>query len=334
MKFTKGHGTQNDFVVLPDLDCALELTAGAVAALCDRRRGLGADGVLRVTRAGAAVDAGALARLPEGVDAADWFMDYRNADGSAAEMCGNGVRVFAHYLAASGLEDRGEFVVGQFFETDVPRFSRLDRSARGFVCDAERNPLAHHPFRNVGGQREAERGELRHPVGVEREGPDQTGHRGQQQLELRDGIEDRLLVLLQVAVVGQRLGLEGSQQAGQVSDQSAGLAAGQLGDVGVLLLRHDRAARGPRVMQLDVAEFRCAPENDVFGEPGKVDGDHGEHEGRLGREITRRRGVDGVVGGSVEAQVRGDRVGVEAQRTAGERARTVGRHRNPLVQVE
>ncbi|BBZ66797.1 diaminopimelate epimerase [Mycolicibacterium insubricum] len=112
MKFTKGHGTQNDFVVLPDLDCALELTAGAVAALCDRRRGLGADGVLRVTRAGAAVDAGALARLPEGVDATDWFMDYRNADGSAAEMCGNGVRVFAHYLAASGLEDRGEFVVG------------------------------------------------------------------------------------------------------------------------------------------------------------------------------------------------------------------------------
>ena len=53
-----------------------------------------------------------LDRLPEGVDADDWYMDYRNADGSIAQMCGNGVRVFAHYLRASGLEQRDEFVVG------------------------------------------------------------------------------------------------------------------------------------------------------------------------------------------------------------------------------
>lgn len=112
MKFAKGHGTQNDFVVLPDVDARLALTPAAVAALCDRRRGLGADGVLRVTTAGAAQAAGALARLPEGVTPGDWFMDYRNADGSIAEMCGNGVRVFAHYLRACALEDRDEFVVG------------------------------------------------------------------------------------------------------------------------------------------------------------------------------------------------------------------------------
>ncbi len=112
MIFTKGHGTQNDFVVLPDLHAQLHLAPAAVAALCDRRRGLGADGVLRVTTAGAVVAAGVLDRLPEGVDAADWYMDYRNADGSIAQMCGNGVRVFAHYLRASGLEDRDEFVVG------------------------------------------------------------------------------------------------------------------------------------------------------------------------------------------------------------------------------
>ena len=112
MKFAKGHGTQNDFVVLPDLDARLALTPAAVAALCDRRRGLGADGVLRVTTAGAAQAAGALAKLPEGVAAGDWFMDYRNADGSVAEMCGNGMRLFAHYLCASGLEDRDQFVVG------------------------------------------------------------------------------------------------------------------------------------------------------------------------------------------------------------------------------
>ena len=111
MRFTKGHGTQNDFVVLPDVAGDLNLTAAAVAALCDRRRGLGADGVLRVTTAGTAVRLGVLNRLPDGVTGEDWYMDYRNADGSVAEMCGNGVRVFAHYLRSSGLEGRDEFVV-------------------------------------------------------------------------------------------------------------------------------------------------------------------------------------------------------------------------------
>ncbi len=112
MLFTKGHGTENDFVVLPDLSAQVDLTPAAVGALCDRRRGLGADGVLRVALAGAAVEAGVLARLPDGVATDDWFMDYRNADGSAAQMCGNGVRVFAHYLRTGGLEGRDEFVVG------------------------------------------------------------------------------------------------------------------------------------------------------------------------------------------------------------------------------
>ena len=112
MIFAKGHGTQNDFVLLPDVGAELTLTAARVAALCDRRRGLGADGVLRITTADAAVGAGVLERLPDGVGSNDWYMDYRNADGSTAQMCGNGVRVFAHYLRASGLESRDEFVVG------------------------------------------------------------------------------------------------------------------------------------------------------------------------------------------------------------------------------
>ncbi|WP_405112299.1 diaminopimelate epimerase [Micromonospora sp. NBC_01405] len=97
MEFTKGHGTGNDFVILPDPDGALDLTPGMVAALCDRRRGLGADGVLRVVRA---------AKHPEGAALAgdaEWFMDYRNADGSVAEMCGNGARVFIRYLLETGL---------------------------------------------------------------------------------------------------------------------------------------------------------------------------------------------------------------------------------------
>jgi len=110
--FAKGHGTQNDFVLLPDLDGRLPLEPAAVVALCDRRRGIGADGILRVTTAAAAGEAGVFDRLPEGVAAGDWYMDYRNADGSIAQMCGNGVRVFAHFLRASGLESRDEFVVG------------------------------------------------------------------------------------------------------------------------------------------------------------------------------------------------------------------------------
>ncbi|MCV7136252.1 diaminopimelate epimerase [Mycobacterium hodleri] len=112
MMFAKGHGTENDFVVLPDVGARLALTPSAVAALCDRRRGLGADGILRVTTADAALAAGVLDRIPEGVGPGDWYMDYRNADGSVAQMCGNGVRVFAHYLRVSGLEQRDKFVVG------------------------------------------------------------------------------------------------------------------------------------------------------------------------------------------------------------------------------
>ncbi|WP_460776451.1 diaminopimelate epimerase [Microbacterium sp. GXF7504] len=96
--FTKGHGTGNDFVIVADPDGALDLSDDQVAVLCDRRFGVGGDGILRVVRAAA---------IAEGADAAaagaEWFMDYRNADGSAAEMCGNGIRVFARYLVESGL---------------------------------------------------------------------------------------------------------------------------------------------------------------------------------------------------------------------------------------
>jgi len=106
VRFLKGHGTENDFVLLPDPDGELELTERRVRALCDRRRGLGADGVLRVVRANRVPDA------PRDVDPTSWFMDYRNADGSVVEMCGNGVRVFATYLVRAGLAEPGEVVVG------------------------------------------------------------------------------------------------------------------------------------------------------------------------------------------------------------------------------
>lgn len=110
--FLKGHGTENDFVILPDPGVDIDLTPELVAALCDRRAGIGGDGVLRVARAGDLLDAGVLDALPAGVAREDWFMDYRNSDGSIAEMCGNGVRVFAHFLAANALVAGDEFTVG------------------------------------------------------------------------------------------------------------------------------------------------------------------------------------------------------------------------------
>ncbi|MCV7123594.1 diaminopimelate epimerase [Mycobacterium lacus] len=135
MIFAKGHGTENDFVLLPDIDARVTLSTSQVAALCDRRRGLGADGVLRVTTAGAAATAGVLDRLPDGVGADDWYMDYRNADGSTAQMCGNGVRVFAHYLRATGLETRDEFVVGSLAGPRLVTLHRADPTDADVTVD-------------------------------------------------------------------------------------------------------------------------------------------------------------------------------------------------------
>ena len=95
--FLKGHGTENDFVVLPDADGSIALTPEAVRRLADRRQGLGADGVLRVVPSALHPEAA------EHAAEAPWFMDHWNADGTTAEMCGNGIRLFGRYLVAAGL---------------------------------------------------------------------------------------------------------------------------------------------------------------------------------------------------------------------------------------
>src|SRR5215469_16659376 len=127
MRFAKGHGTENDFVILVDPAGSQGLSPGLAARLCDRRAGIGADGVLRAVRtealaggpgpgpAGTWSEAAAAANgsgpgSPAG-PAAEWFMDYRNHDGSTAEMCGNGIRVFARYLAERGLATGPTFTV-------------------------------------------------------------------------------------------------------------------------------------------------------------------------------------------------------------------------------
>lgn len=112
LDFLKGHGTGNDFVLLPDPAAGIDLTPDLVRGLADRHRGVGADGVIRIATSGALVDSGVIDALPDGVGADDWFMDYRNADGSVAEMCGNGVRVFGHVLGDLGLLDGDHAVIG------------------------------------------------------------------------------------------------------------------------------------------------------------------------------------------------------------------------------
>jgi diaminopimelate epimerase len=102
LRFSKGHGTGNDFVLIADPDGVHTIAADQVAALCDRHRGIGGDGLIRAVPARFLPEG---RELLEGFPDAEWFMDYRNGDGSLSEMCGNGVRVFVHFLRAEGLVD-------------------------------------------------------------------------------------------------------------------------------------------------------------------------------------------------------------------------------------
>jgi diaminopimelate epimerase len=145
--FAKGHGTMNDFVLVPALDGRPELSPEDVRALCDRRAGVGADGVLRVTHG----------RFVDGWvgDPDVLFMDYRNADGSVAETCGNGLRVFAKYVLDAGIaagpmvqvgtragvrgvealpDGRYRAAMGQVRVSDAPTWTGLDE--RRFVAVA------------------------------------------------------------------------------------------------------------------------------------------------------------------------------------------------------
>ncbi|HEY5506753.1 MAG TPA: diaminopimelate epimerase [Coriobacteriia bacterium] len=91
LHFTKMHGAGNDFIVIEDLDEDWDFDELAVQVFCDRHFGIGADGMILVR---AATD-----------PAADFYMLYINADGSVAEMCGNGIRCFARHLVDNGLAE-------------------------------------------------------------------------------------------------------------------------------------------------------------------------------------------------------------------------------------
>jgi diaminopimelate epimerase len=131
--FTKGHGTGNDFVLFADPDGQVELSEAQIAAICDRHFGVGADGIIRAVRS---------ANLPDGAsslaedEAAEWFMDYYNADGSVAEMCGNGIRVYTKFLIDAGLATLGP---GETLAIGTRSGVRdVQQNTRGFQADLGR----------------------------------------------------------------------------------------------------------------------------------------------------------------------------------------------------
>ena len=125
---TKGHGTANDFVLFRDPDDALGLSPSQYRHLADRHRGVGADGVIRAAHTASSPE---VAHLLTDEPAATWFMDYRNADGSLAEMCGNGIRVFVDYLLAEGL-------------VTLEAGQTLPIATRAGVVDVTRSPSGHY----------------------------------------------------------------------------------------------------------------------------------------------------------------------------------------------
>ncbi|MFC5928898.1 diaminopimelate epimerase [Cryobacterium melibiosiphilum] len=110
LNFTKGHGTGNDFVLFADPDGLVNLTPEQIRLVCDRKFGVGGDGIIRAVRS-TKLDAGAAALAED--EQAEWFMDYWNADGTVSEMCGNGIRVYARFLIENKLAtlDPGDTLV-------------------------------------------------------------------------------------------------------------------------------------------------------------------------------------------------------------------------------
>ena len=104
LAFAKGHGTENDFIVVMDRHNMAPMTPEIARRICDRHAGIGGDGIVRAVKA---------EHIPQWDGDPDvWFMDYWNADGSLAEMCGNGLRVFVRYLLEEDVVPRGEIYIG------------------------------------------------------------------------------------------------------------------------------------------------------------------------------------------------------------------------------
>ena len=93
--FTKMHGLGNDFIVIDNMNGRISLSKEQIIFLCDRHKGIGADGVI----------------LVESADDADCLMNHMDADGSKPKMCGNGVRCVAHFLRENYFKEKKYFEI-------------------------------------------------------------------------------------------------------------------------------------------------------------------------------------------------------------------------------
>ena len=147
LTLTKGHGTGNDFIFLTDENAEIALTPELVARACDRHFGIGADGFIRAARSTASRAGQKL--LEEHPDAV-WFMDYRNGDGSVAEMCGNGVRAFVEYLRTEGLI---ELEVGETVKIGTrASVKTVARTEEGYAIDMGPWSFIHGDAAREGGE--------------------------------------------------------------------------------------------------------------------------------------------------------------------------------------
>ncbi len=191
------------------------------------------------------------------------------------------------------------FLQGQLSQGQAPRLlGHPDGRAHGFVGRAERHAFAHQVVGGVGGFQEAFFAGRQHALRVGRQVGRQDRHHAHALVDQVKGLEEELFVLLLVAVVAERLALLQGQQVGQQAVSAARPAPQQLGHVRVALLRHQAAARGDGVAQLEKAELLAAVEHDLFAEAGEVLHDHGQGVGEVDDVVAVADAIDGILGGS------------------------------------
>ncbi len=216
----------------------------------------------------------------------------------------------------------GDQVAERAFAGQRAAYERADDGVRV----AERGAPLDQPLGQVGGCRGRGVGRRLHPLRNERGGGDHARQRAERQADLVDSIEERLLVLLQVPVVGEGQPLQRHQQPGEVADDTTGAAARQLGDVRVLLLRQHRRPGGVGVIEPGEAQLVARPQHPLLPHPRQVDGDESQIEQRLGDEVPVGDGVEAVLEDGCKPEIGCGRRRVEREGRAGKGAGAEGRH--------
>ena len=183
----------------------------------------------------------------------------------------------------------------------------------------KRQAAAHQIIGQIGRGGVALQGRPAHDLAVGLELRDHVGEGAQAVLQRVDGVEQGLLVLLVVLVVGQRLAFHQGQQADEMPEDAPGLPAHQFRHVGVFLLRHDGRTGAEGVRQVDEVELGGCPEDQFLGKPGQVHQDEAGAGGEFDGEVPVTDRVQRVAGGAVETQQAGGMVAVQRKGRPGQR---------------